>query len=439
MTGEESAAPPPPEPPAPDAEMPVERANIVVTDDLERSRWTVFFRLILVIPHFLVLWVFSFLAFTIAFISWFSILFTRRAVGHELQARFLRYATHVFAYLNLAANPYPGFEGAPGTYPIDVEIPPSQPQNRWKTGFRFVLYIPALLIAGALGAGGFSGSSVSGVSYSAPPVLSTLAILAWFAILARGRMPRGLRDLAAYALGYGVQFWAYALLVTDAYPDSDPLARQYGDPAPDHPIRISEDDDLRRSRLTVFFRVLLWLPHLVWLILWGIAVVFTVIAQWFVTLFAGRPADALHRFNGAFLRYAVHMTAYLLLVANPFPGFTGRPGSYPIDLQIAPPQEQNRWKTGFRAILVIPAALLSSAVGGAVWLVGIFGWFVGLFLGRMPEGLRNLGVFGLRYSAQVSAYSMLLTDSYPFSGPSLEQLPAAGAPAPPEAPLPEPA
>ncbi len=59
------------------------------------------------------------------------------------------------------------------------------------------------------------------------------------------------------------------------------------------------------------------------------------IANWFVTLFAGQPAGALHRFNAAYARYLTHNTAYLYLVANPFPGFTGAPGSYPIDLRIA--------------------------------------------------------------------------------------------------------
>jgi hypothetical protein len=414
MIGEETAPVP-----AAAAEPPDGRARIVVRDDLERSRWTVFFRLILVIPHLIVLGIFSLLAFAIAFINWFAILFTTRAVGHEMQARFLRYATHVFAYFNLAANPYPGFEGEPGSYPIDAEIPPSEPQNRWKTGFRFVLIVPALLLGGVLGV---AGSSNSYGSYSSAGLISVAAILGWFAILARGRMPRGLRDLVAYCLNYGVQFWAYALLVTDRYPDSDPLSPRYGDPVPDHPIRISEDDDLRRSRLTVFFRFLLFLPHLVWLALWGVAVFFTVLANWFVTLFAGHPADALHRFNGAYVRYLTHVYAYVSIVANPFPGFVGRPGTYPVDLQIAPPERQNRWKTGFRLVLVFPALLIATGLGGALGMVALFGWFVGLFTAKMPRGLRNLGVFGLRYQAQLNGYLFLLTDRYPFSGPSLEQL-----------------
>ena len=35
-------------------------------------------------------------------------------------------------------------------------------------------------------------------------------------------MPQGLRDLAAYAIGYSAQVTGYLLLLTDRYPNSDP-------------------------------------------------------------------------------------------------------------------------------------------------------------------------------------------------------------------------
>jgi hypothetical protein len=35
----------------------------------------------------------------------------------------------------------------------------------------------------------------------------------------------------------------------------------------------------------------------------------------------------------------------------------------------------------------------------------------------MPRGLRNLGAFAIRYSAQLNAYAFLLTDRYPYAGP----------------------
>jgi hypothetical protein len=142
------------------------------------------------------------------------------------------------------------------------------------------------------------------------------------------------------------------------------------------------------------------------------------IAGWFAALFTGRLPDALHRFIGAYVRYETHVFAFLSLVANPFPGFTGIPGSYPVDLEIAPRAPQNRWKTFFRLFLAGPAHVLAFGLAGVLWLVAIFGWFTGVFLGRMPEGLRNLGAYCLRYIAQAYGYVYLLTDGYPFAGPA---------------------
>jgi Domain of unknown function (DUF4389) len=426
MDGEQT-----PVPASPQQDVPATQVDLVVRDDLERSRLTVFFRLILAIPHLIVLTIWTLIAFFMAIINWFAILFSGRTVGGDLTDRYLRYYTHVYAYLNLGANGFPGFAGEGGSYAVDLEVPEVRRQNRWKTGFRAILAIPTLFLASAMGG---SSLQTSYGSYGSLGVIATCAFLGWFVCMARARMPRGLRDLLVYGIWYTAQANAYILLVTDKYPDSDPLRPDYGAAAPDHPVRITNDDDLRRSRLTVFFRLFLWLPHLVFLILWGIVVFFTVLANWFVTLFAGRPASSLHRFNAAYLRYLTHTYAFLNLVANPFPGFTGKEGTYPVDLRIAPPERQNRWKTGFRLILALPAMFISGAVGGLLGFVALFGWFAGLFTAKMPRGLRNLGVFALRYSGQLNAYVMLLTDRYPYSGPSQDALPLT--PAEP-APVPE--
>ena len=41
----------------------------------------------------------------------------------------------------------------------------------------------------------------------------------------------------------------------------------------------------------------------------------------------------------------------------------------------------------------------------------------------MPEGIRNLGAVGLRYSGQANAYLLLLTDRYPYSAPAIRDRP----------------
>lgn len=403
-----------------------DQVRVLVTDEGARSRLTVFFRLLLALPHLLLLGLWTVPVFVLAAFNWFVALLTGRTLGGGFQAAYIRYFTHVLGYLALAANPFPDVAGGAGSYPLDVEISRPERQSRWKTLFRFVLVVPALLLGVVFASFQLGGQAQSGGEYEGASaqlvmgIIATAAILGWFASLARGRMPDGLRDLAAYGIGYLAQLAAYALLVTDRYPNSDPLYPQYGNSAPPHNVRIDVSDDLRRSRLTVFFRLLLWLPHLIWLFLWGLVVAVAVFANWFVTLIAGRPAAPLFRFTARYVRYATHVTAFLYLVANPFPGFAGEPGAYPVDLELPAPSRQNRWKTAFRLILAFPAFLVAGALGNAFVLVAVFGWFTGVFLGRMPNGLRKLGAFALRYNAQVGAYFGLLTDRYPYAGPTLE-------------------
>jgi Domain of unknown function (DUF4389) len=416
--------------------------RLVVEDDLRRSRLTVFFRLLLAIPHFIwiVLWTIAMVV--VAVVNWIAVVVAGRLPGglHRFTSAYVRYTTHLYAYLYLAANPYPGFLGAEGSYPIDARIDPPARQSRLKAAFRIILAVPAILLMGALvgfGAGGGGGSGRSGdpdygsdAAWGAGGTVSALfaaAILAWFACLVLGRMPVGLRDLAAYGLRYLAQTYGYVLLLTDRYPSASPLDPPATQPTPVKPVGLRVEDDLRRSRLTVFFRLLLAIPHLIWLVLWGIVVFLALIVAWFATLALGRLPTTFHRFFSAYLRYETHVFAFLLLVANPFPGFVGAPGSYPIDLEIAPPEKQSRWKTLFRIFLAIPAALLNSALGTPLYLAAIFNWFVGLFLARVPEGLRNLGAYVLRYSAQLYAYLYLLTDSYPYSGPTAYVEPAPEA------------
>ena len=109
-----------------------------------------------------------------------------------------------------------------------------------------------------------------------------------------------------------------------------------------HPIRLVVDDDLRRSRLTVFFRLLLAIPHYVWLALWTIAAIVAAIASWFATLARGQTPDGLHGFLASYVRYVTQLQAYLLLAANPYPSFTGDL-YYPIGVEIDPPAPQRRF------------------------------------------------------------------------------------------------
>ena len=157
--------------------------------------------------------------------------------------------------------------------------------------------------------------------------------------MARGTMPKGLRDAGAYSIGYTAQMLAYLLLVTDRYPNADPTAMLAGvERPPLHPVHLVGDaDDLRFSRVTVFFRLPLAIPHLVWLALWTVVAILAAIVTWFATLFTGTPPAGLHRFLSRYVRYSLHVNAFIYLAANPFPGFAGEEGRYPLDLELPGP------------------------------------------------------------------------------------------------------
>jgi Domain of unknown function (DUF4389) len=178
-------------------------------------------------------------------------------------------------------------------------------------------------------------------------------------------------------------------------------------------VRLRVDDDLRRSRLTVFFRLLLVIPHLLWLYFWAWAFFAVLIFNWFATLFAGRTEEDVHSFMGRWVRYTTHIHAYLFLAANPWPRFSGRPRTYPVDLELDPPAPQHRLVTLFRIVLVIPAYVFATVLSTVAQALAFVGWFVCLALGRMPKGMRDLIAYCIRYQAQTYAYLFLLTSRYP--------------------------
>ena len=99
-----------------------------------------------------------------------------------------------------------------------------------------------------------------------------------------------------------------------------------------HPVRFVVTDDLRRKRLTVLFRLPLALPHGIWATAWSYSLLLFLPFQLIWAFFAGHLEEDVHRFLARYVRYHVHLFAYLVLLADPWPRFQGRPG-YPVDFR----------------------------------------------------------------------------------------------------------
>jgi Domain of unknown function (DUF4389) len=170
-----------------------------------RSRLTTFFRWLLVIPHLLVLWLWSIAAGLAVIAAWFAIVFTARYPQglYDFVAGFLRYMSRVYGYAQLGVDPYPPFTGAEErAYPVRLNIaPPLEHYNRLKAGFRFILAIPIALVV-----------------YAMQIVYGIGSFIAWFAIVVLGRQPRGLQDMIHLGLSYQQRASAYFALVTEDWP-----------------------------------------------------------------------------------------------------------------------------------------------------------------------------------------------------------------------------
>jgi hypothetical protein len=402
------------------------------SDDGVRSRLTVFFRFILTIPHLIWLLLWGIAILVVLPVHWVGALILGRSAGwaHAFYADYVRYALHVYSYWYLAAERYPAFLPR-GGYVVDADVPPPEPQRRWTVALRLFLTIPPLVLAATLTSGfGGGGGRANGEETTASFNLGlgvTVAFLSWFASLALGRTPQGLRDAQVYCLGYAAQVYGYFFLLTERFPTSDPRAVPLS-PMPEHPVRLRDEGERGRNRLLVFFRLPLAVPHIVWVTLWAIAAFVLAVVGWFAALILGRLPDWLHRFLAAYLRYTTHVLSFLYVLGGPYPGFLGRAGSYPVDLEVEPPEPQSRLKTLFRVFLAVPAFLAGGAFGTVMLAAAIGAWWAGLVVGRIPEGLKGLLGWGVRYQAQVYGYLLLLTDRYPYTGPDGRREPEVAEP-----------
>ena len=175
-------------------------------DYLERrNRLTACFRLIMVIPVAIWLYLYAIVASLAIVVAWFAIVLTARYPQglYDFVAGYTRFVTRVTAYAALLCDPYPPFGGgADAQYPIRMEFAgPLARYSRPKTLFRFVLAIPLVFVRYAMGL-----------------LIEIGAVAAWFVILVTGKLPRGLFDLLVLANSYTARSDAYLYLLTESYP-----------------------------------------------------------------------------------------------------------------------------------------------------------------------------------------------------------------------------
>ena len=179
-----------------------------------------------------------------------------------------------------------------------------------------------------------------------------------------------------------------------------------------------------RNRLTVGFRPILAIPHIILIgpIAWsprgggpgllGAAAYFLAVVNWFSVVFTGALVPGIRDFALFYLRWRARATAYQALLVDPYPPFSD--AEYLTGLEIdAPVRPRDRLSIAFRAILAIPHFVLLFFVLVAWCVITVVAWFAILFTGQYPQPLYAIAAGALQWVLRVEAYLLLLTDEYP--------------------------
>lgn len=181
-----------------------------------------------------------------------------------------------------------------------------------------------------------------------------------------------------------------------------------------YPVSYVADYVPPRNRLTAFFRLILAIPILIWVALYGIVAQLAVIAAWFVVVITAKFPEGLYRFIAGFVELEVQATAYTVLLTDPYPPFMpGAKPDYPVRMQFDRLPEYSRLKAFFRWLLAIPIVFVRYVVNLLLEITAVAAWAVSVVLGRLPQGLFDPMVLATSYIARSDAYLFLLTETYP--------------------------
>ncbi len=169
----------------------------------ELSRWLIFVKWILAIPHFIVLYGLGLVAMALTFIAWFAILFTKRYPRElfDFVVNINRWSANVTAYFSLLRDEYPPFSWDAGLYPLTYDVEYPEELSRWLIFVKWILVIPHIIVMLFLFIGVFIAQTI-----------------AFFAILFTKRFPESLFTFLVGVNRWSVRVNAYINLMRDEYP-----------------------------------------------------------------------------------------------------------------------------------------------------------------------------------------------------------------------------
>lgn len=201
--------------------------------------------------------------------------------------------------------PAPSSPSAAGGYPATFTFDPPESIARWRVIGNIILAIPHFIVL-----------------YVLNFVAEILAFVAWILGVITGKVPEGILGIIAMYVRYSTRVSVFATFLKEEYPPFS-FAPVFADPGDDPRVRVDFTAETEgRNRLTIFFRILLAIPHLIVLALIGIVALFAIIIAWFAVLFTGQWPVGLRNFVIGLLRWTTRLNAYMYLLTDEYPPFS---------------------------------------------------------------------------------------------------------------------
>ena len=89
------------------------------------------------------------------------------------------------------------------------------------------------------------------------------------------------------------------------------------------PVVFTVKHPQKLSRLLIFVKWLLVIPHVIVLSFYGWLVCITTFFAWWAILFTGKYPKSLYRFAVGFLRWQLRVSIYTYLLRDEYPPFSG--------------------------------------------------------------------------------------------------------------------
>jgi hypothetical protein len=181
----------------------------------------------------------------------------------------------------------------------------------------------------------------------------------------------------------------------------------------EYPLRYDVEYPEKLSRLLIFVKWLLVIPHFI--ILWalGYAVQVVQLVAFFAILFTRRYPRGLFDFVVNVYRWNQNATAYAALLRDEYPPFSWDAGQYPVTFEIDYPEQLNRWLPLVKWLLAVPHYIVLIVLLVAALVVWIVAWFAILLTGSFPRGMFDFVVGVIRWNQRVNAYVLFMRDEYP--------------------------